>query len=284
MADWEEILRLQAELESVQEECVKSRLSERNCVELVMKLKELKLITLIHSTNGKFYLTPDRVNKEVLTSLGEFGGRASVADISTDLGIDFTIVEKAADHISAEHDLIKLQGQLISSVYIRHLAAQINSLLKSRGIITIAEICRSHDLPSDFVIEKLLPSLDGKINSEKSDISTNSFLRRLEVRLRGFLVAALHPVKVADFYRQNKIDETLFNSIFNKLIEAAQIKGKLVGRGNSATFIPTIYIQRQTIEIKEKIESQGHIGLTTLKQQMQLNKDSDAITFMKETD
>ena len=239
MADWDEILKLQQELESVQEECVKSRLSERNCVELVMKLKELKLVTLIHSTNGKFYLTPQRLKKEILVSLGDFGGRASVSDISTDLGVDFTIVENAADEILAENNLTKLQGkiglynsrlslfigQLISTDYIGHLSLTLNSLLKSRGLVTVAEICRNHDLPSDFVIKSILPLLDGKINSQKTDIFTNSFLRRLEVRLRGFLISALQPVKVANFYQTNKVDETLFNSIFTKLTETNAIKG-----------------------------------------------------------
>ena len=44
MVDWSEIEALQNELEEVQKESTATRLSERNCVELIMKLKELNLI------------------------------------------------------------------------------------------------------------------------------------------------------------------------------------------------------------------------------------------------
>ena len=34
------------------------RLSERNCVEIVMKLLEMKLLDVVFTTDGKQYLTP----------------------------------------------------------------------------------------------------------------------------------------------------------------------------------------------------------------------------------
>ena len=51
MVDWSEIEALQNELEEVQKESTATRLSERNCVELIMKLKELNLIKVhFHKT------------------------------------------------------------------------------------------------------------------------------------------------------------------------------------------------------------------------------------------
>ena len=61
MVDWAEIEALQAQLAAACNENVAARLSERNCVELIMKLKELNMIDLVHTTNGKQYLTPDRL-------------------------------------------------------------------------------------------------------------------------------------------------------------------------------------------------------------------------------
>ena len=66
MVDWSEIEALQNELEQVQQENVSSRLSDRNCVELVLKLKALGLVELINTTNGKCYLTPQRLEKDIL--------------------------------------------------------------------------------------------------------------------------------------------------------------------------------------------------------------------------
>ena len=66
MVDWSEIEALQNELEQVQQENVSSRLSDRNCVELVLKLKALGLVELINTTNGKCYLTPERLERDIL--------------------------------------------------------------------------------------------------------------------------------------------------------------------------------------------------------------------------
>ena len=52
--------------------------------------------------------------------------------------------------------------------YLENLGAQINTSLKSKGFVAIGEIARGHDLPGDFVIEKLLPFLDAQINSQFS--------------------------------------------------------------------------------------------------------------------
>ena len=54
-------------------------------------------------------MTPAKLETEIITSVRDFGGRASIADISTDLGIDFTIVEETADAILEKYNLIKLR-------------------------------------------------------------------------------------------------------------------------------------------------------------------------------
>ena len=62
-----------------------------------------------------------------------------------------------------------------------------------------------------------------------------------------------------------KIDEALFNNLFSQLSETNRINGTLVGRGQSATFIPRVYVLEQTREIKTRIEAQGHISLDELR-------------------
>ena len=57
-----------------------AKLSERNVVELVNKLQELGLLgdDLLHSTNGRAYLTADHLRKEVLDTVRDAGGRIPV--------------------------------------------------------------------------------------------------------------------------------------------------------------------------------------------------------------
>jgi len=54
--------------------CLGYRLSERNCVEIVQCLVELKLIEVVHTTDGKEYLTPNELGKEIREELTVRGG------------------------------------------------------------------------------------------------------------------------------------------------------------------------------------------------------------------
>ena len=51
------------------------RLSERNVIEIVTKLVELKLIEVIHTLDGKEYLTHQELAKEIQDELFVHGGR-----------------------------------------------------------------------------------------------------------------------------------------------------------------------------------------------------------------
>lgn len=54
------------------------RLSERNCVEIVQKLVHLKLVDVIYTTDGKEYLTPQELSKEIREELQVRGGTHAV--------------------------------------------------------------------------------------------------------------------------------------------------------------------------------------------------------------
>ncbi len=60
--------------------CVQVRLSERNVVELVSKLRQLGFLgdDLLHSINGREYLTPDHLCKEVKDAVSQAGGRVAL--------------------------------------------------------------------------------------------------------------------------------------------------------------------------------------------------------------
>lgn len=70
----DEILELQRQLAEAQLGSTASRLSERNCVELVMKLQSLNLIDLIFTRSGKEYLTPRQLVMEIEDEIVARGG------------------------------------------------------------------------------------------------------------------------------------------------------------------------------------------------------------------
>lgn len=63
------------------------RLSERNVVELVNKLQERGLLgdDLLHTINGREYLTVDRLRQEVISAVSSSGGRIPVVSPRTSL-------------------------------------------------------------------------------------------------------------------------------------------------------------------------------------------------------
>ena len=75
MSDWEEVKRLAADFQRAQLSSTSHKLSERNCVELVQKLINLGLIEVIYTTDGREYLTPSELEKEIKEELCVEGGQ-----------------------------------------------------------------------------------------------------------------------------------------------------------------------------------------------------------------
>lgn len=75
MADWEEIRQLAADFRRVQESTSAHKLSERNCIEVVTRLIETGLIQLVYTLDGKEYVTPQQLEKEITNELLAHQGR-----------------------------------------------------------------------------------------------------------------------------------------------------------------------------------------------------------------
>ena len=63
--DWAEVRQLQAELQRIQTRTSANRLSERNCIEVVSKLIEMKLVEVIYTLDGKEYVVADHLEREI---------------------------------------------------------------------------------------------------------------------------------------------------------------------------------------------------------------------------
>ena len=74
MADWTEVRRLAADFQRLQASFIAQRLSERNCVELVATLVKQGLVEIIYTLDGKEYITPDQLDREIRDELVVHGG------------------------------------------------------------------------------------------------------------------------------------------------------------------------------------------------------------------
>ena len=59
---------------------LQARLNERNVVELINKLQQLGLLgdDLLHTINGREYVTPEHLRKEVIEAIDQAGGRIAL--------------------------------------------------------------------------------------------------------------------------------------------------------------------------------------------------------------
>lgn len=70
------------------------RLSERNCVEIVTLLLEKKLLEVIFTNDGKEYITPSHLEREIQDELYDKGGRVNLVEVSKSLNMDLSRVSE----------------------------------------------------------------------------------------------------------------------------------------------------------------------------------------------
>ena len=75
MAEWEEVRRLATDFQRIQASSTAHRLSERNCVELVSRLLDMGLVEVVHTLDGKEYVTPQYLEREIREELTAHRGK-----------------------------------------------------------------------------------------------------------------------------------------------------------------------------------------------------------------
>eukprot|EP00208_Stichococcus_sp_RCC1054_P002944 CAMPEP_0206143160 /NCGR_PEP_ID=MMETSP1473-20131121/19532_1 /ASSEMBLY_ACC=CAM_ASM_001109 /TAXON_ID=1461547 /ORGANISM="Stichococcus sp, Strain RCC1054" /LENGTH=146 /DNA_ID=CAMNT_0053538447 /DNA_START=291 /DNA_END=727 /DNA_ORIENTATION=- len=131
-------------LQSAQEEKPKVRLSERNVVELITKLKAAGLLgdDLLHTINGREYLTPEHLKTEVAAAVEGAGGRIPIVDLPAALGVDLLHCERQAHAAVAESggSLQVVQGELIATSYFDALAGEVADSLQEAGALRVGDL------------------------------------------------------------------------------------------------------------------------------------------------
>lgn len=132
-----------------------ARLSERNVVELVLKLQQMGLLDteLLYTVNGREYLTIDQLRTEVQSLIKAAGGRIAVVraqrmhehqhtvpqvDIPAQLNVDLVHCERvAAELVEQDASLQLAQGELLSMQYFDSLALEVQEVLAEAGAMSI---------------------------------------------------------------------------------------------------------------------------------------------------
>ncbi|KAM9840538.1 E3 UFM1-protein ligase 1 [Aulostomus maculatus] len=270
-ADWEEIRRLAADFQRAQFAETVLRLSERNCIEIIAKLVQDKKLDVVHTLDGKEYITPAQIHREIRDELYVHGGRINIVELQRIINVDWVHVENRASDIAKSDKGVQLVlGQLIDDNYLDHLAEEVNDRLQEAGLISISELCKNYDLPGDVLIEELSKRLGGIVQGEmdqykKGVIFTSAFVARHKARIRGLFSAITRPTPVSSMISAFGFQEHLLYSVLEELVNSGRLKGTVVGgRQDKAVYIPDIYSKTQNAWVDSFLLQNGYLEFDAL--------------------
>ncbi|XP_017874054.1 PREDICTED: E3 UFM1-protein ligase 1 homolog [Drosophila arizonae] len=247
-SDWDEIKRLAADFQKAQLTSTLQKLSERNCIEIVTLLLEKQLLDVVFTNDGKEYITPEHLEREIQDELYANGGRANLVEVSKTLNVDLSRIEAVAERIAAENPQIHLMlGQLIDEDYITHIAQEINEKLSQRGEISISDLTSQFDLPSEFLQHNVMEKHLGKTIKGRQDATnprvffTQAYIQRCKAKIRGALAAITKPTNVSVILQQINVQEKIFHSLLDEIMPAGQVTSKQA----NAQYVPHIYAKTQ---------------------------------------
>ncbi|XP_008588802.1 PREDICTED: E3 UFM1-protein ligase 1-like, partial [Galeopterus variegatus] len=228
MADaWEEIRRLAADFQRAQFAEATQRLSERNCIEIVNKLIAQKQLEVVHTLDGKEYITPAQISKEMRDELHVRGGRVNIVDLQQ---VNFEFIkflvyvilgEKSLEfHVYVFLALTQRLGRIISG----HID------LDNRGVIF-----------------------------------TEAFVARHKARIRGLFSAITRPTAVNSLISKYGFQEQLLYSVLEELVNSGRLRGTVVGgRQDKAVFVPDIYSRTQSTWVDSFFRQNGYLEFDAL--------------------
>ncbi|XP_071755343.1 E3 UFM1-protein ligase 1 [Centroberyx gerrardi] len=270
-ADWEEIRRLAADFQRAQFADTVQRLSERNCIEIIAKLVQEKKLDVVHTLDGKEYITPAQISREIRDELYVHGGRINIVDLQQLINVDLVHVEsRAGDIAKSDKGVQFVLGQLIDENYLDRLAEEVNDKLQEAGLISIAELCKNYDLPGDFLTEELSKRLGKLVQGEmdqynRGAIFTPAFVARHKARIRGLFSAITRPTPVSNMIGAFGFQEHLLYSVLEELVNSGRLKGTVVGgRQDKAVYIPDIYSRTQNTWVDSFLQQNGYLEFDAL--------------------
>uniref|UniRef100_A0A673KCR0 E3 UFM1-protein ligase 1 n=1 Tax=Sinocyclocheilus rhinocerous TaxID=307959 RepID=A0A673KCR0_9TELE len=251
-ADWEEIRRLAADFQRAQFADAVQRLSERNCIEIVAKLVEDKKLDVVHTLDGKEYVTPAQISQEIRDELYMHRGYRVNEIAKADRGTQLIL------------------GQLIDETYLDRLAEEVNDKLQEAGQVNIAELCKMYDLPGDFLTEELNSRLGRVIHGQidqynRGVIFTQAFLSRHKACICGLFSAISRPAQISNLLNLYGFQENLLYSVLEELVNSGRLKGSVVGgRQDKAIYIPDIYSKAQSTWVESFLKQNGYLEFEAL--------------------
>eukprot|EP00727_Mastigamoeba_balamuthi_P007287 m51a1_g3179 putative E3 UFM1-protein ligase (757) ;mRNA; r:409852-412658 len=240
---------LRDQLKQLQEKPAETRyaLTDRNGVDLVMRLIERGLVKLIFSADGKEYYTQARLEQDALRELQRQGGRLSTYDLAPLLNVSLGVAESTAAALTSSRgrSVRLLDGELITSQYMDHVAAEVAEMLdlSDRGMLSTGDLAARFSLPLDFFSQQILEPrvgsvLKGSVRIDGTVIYNQTYVDWHRAHVRGLLTAATRPTSLMPLIASYGLNEKLFFSVLQDLIRTGRLDGTLLNRTH---YVPSVY-------------------------------------------
>jgi len=274
---------LMAELDAVQAEETKHKLSERNCVEILQTLMKSGLLRgLMYTLDGKEYLTPEQLKREISYELTAAGGRISLGAIEAALNLDSSYIESKTKELIEEDSLLQLisnGSELISEQYVNDLIDEIiEHLLEGEGHVTVGDLATNYGLSVKFMskaLEKRKNAISNMVHMKHGVLYTNGFVDRHKGRVLGALNAITRPTSIQKLVQfHGFIDNEMVEEVIKAAIANKTLNGTL--RGNE--FIPDIFGRMQHLACESFFESNGYLP----KERARKVRIKDAAKFLRQ--
>lgn len=185
--------------------------------------------------------------------------------------MDLTHIEnRIGDIVKSEKHVQLVLGQLIDENYLDRLAEEVNDKLQESGQVTISELCKTYDLPGNFLTQALTQRLGRIINGHidldnRGVIFTEAFVARHKARIRGLFSAITRPTAVNSLISKYGFQEQLLYSVLEELVNSGRLRGTVVGgRQDKAVFVPDIYSRTQSAWVDSFFRQNGYLEFDAL--------------------
>ncbi|XP_037104001.1 E3 UFM1-protein ligase 1 [Syngnathus acus] len=270
-SEWEEIRRLAADFQRAQFADTALRLSERDCIEIIARLVQDKKVEVVHTIDGKEYVTPAQISREIREELDRHGGRVNILELQQMINVNWVDVESRASDIAKSDRSVQLVlGQLVDDTYLNRVAEEVNDRLQEAGLIGISELCKSYDLPGDFLHDELAKRIGKVIQGELDQYSrgvifTPAYVARHTAKIRGLFSAITRPTPVSGLLGAFGLQEHLLNGVLEELLTSGRLRGSVVGgRQDNAVYIPEIYSKTQNHWVDAFLQQNGYLEFDSL--------------------
>jgi hypothetical protein len=222
---------LLASLASAQTTKAKARLSERNVVELVAKLRGLGLLgdELLHTIDGREYVTPERLRADIATALASAGGRLELVELPAAVGVDLLHCERQAAALVAASGGSVVQARRAGCRASSSLAP-CGSAARRRGAaarrpppLDRCAACSRHPLLSSHSAHALLPPRSTIIMNSKAqaqgELMTAAYFDSLAAEVADGL-AATGVARIGDLASAHGLGAELLLSVLGPRVAA----------------------------------------------------------------